>query len=175
MSNFLENYANIIELLRIAGKIEGRKKLQKMVYILKNLGADFKEDFYFHYYGPYSDVLTIELEELKSMNVIKENVKEHDSYFPTYTYEINIDDIGVRGDLEDYKELIGKLNRENSRFLELIATIMYFKKERKYEKEDIIKKIKIVKSEKNYTDEEIKKAFDFLETISDLDKGILST
>ncbi|ERM92703.1 hypothetical protein O163_03615 [Caldanaerobacter subterraneus subsp. yonseiensis KB-1] len=166
MSSFLENYANIVELLRIAGKIEGRKKLQKMVYILKNLGADFKEDFYFHYYGPYSDVLTIELEELKSINVIKEDVKEHDSYFPTYTYELNIDDIGVKGDLENYKEVIYRLNSENSRFLELVATIMYFKEEKKYEKEDIIRKIKIVKSDKNYTDEEIKRAFDFLETIT---------
>lgn len=169
MSSFLENYANIVELLQIAGKIEGRKKLQKMVYILKNLGADFKEDFYFHYYGPYSDVLTIELEELKSINVIKEDVKEHDNYFPTYTYELNelnIDDVGVKGDLENYKEVIDKLNRENSRFLELVATIMYFKKEKKYEKEDIIKKIKIVKSDKYYTDEEIKRAFDFLETIT---------
>ncbi|MBE3591898.1 MAG: hypothetical protein IMW84_03205 [Thermoanaerobacter sp.] len=166
MSSFLENYANIIELLRIAGKIEGRKKLQKMVYILKNLGADFKEDFYFHYYGPYSDVLTIELEELKSINVIKEDVKEHDNYFPTYTYELNIDDIGVKGDLENYKEVIYRLNRENSRFLELVATIMYFKEEKKYVKEDIIRKIKIVKSDKYYTDEEIKRSFDFLETIT---------
>ncbi|KKC30223.1 hypothetical protein CDSM653_00701 [Caldanaerobacter subterraneus subsp. pacificus DSM 12653] len=137
-----------------------------MVYILKNLGADFKEDFYFHYYGPYSDVLTIELEELKSINVIKEDVKEHDSYFPTYTYELSIDDIGVKGDLENYKEVIYRLNSENSRFLELVATIMYFKEEKKYEKEDIIRKIKIVKSDKNYTDEEIKRAFDFLETIT---------
>ncbi|SFE32469.1 MULTISPECIES: YwgA family protein [Thermoanaerobacteraceae] len=166
MSSFLKNYANLIELLRISGKIEGRKKLQKMVYILKNLGADFKEDFYFHYYGPYSDVLTIELEELKSINVIKEDVKEHDSYFPTYTYELSIDDIGVKGDLENYKEVIYRLNSENSRFLELVATIMYFKEEKKYEKEDIIRKIKIVKSDKNYTDEEIKRAFDFLETIT---------
>jgi len=166
MSSFLKNYANLIELLRISGKIEGRKKLQKMVYILKNLGADFKEDFYFHYYGPYSDVLTIELEELKSINVIKEDVKEHDNYFPTYTYELNIDDIGVKGDLENYKEVIYRLNSENSRFLELVATIMYFKEEKKYEKEDIIRKIKIVKSDKNYTDEEIKRAFDFLETIA---------
>lgn len=163
MSSFLENYANIVELLRIAGKIEGRKKLQKMVYILKNLGANFKEDFYFHYYGPYSDVLTIELEELKLINVVKEDVKEYDNYFPTYTYELNIDDVGVKGDLENYKEVIHRLNRENSRFLELVATIMYFKEEKKYEKEDIIRKIKIVKSDKNYTDEEIKRAFDFLE------------
>jgi hypothetical protein len=62
--------------------------------------------------------------------------------------------------------VIDKLNRENFRFLELVATIMYFKKEKKYEKEDIIKKIKIVKSDKYYTDEEIKRAFDFLETIT---------
>lgn len=166
MSNFLENYANIIELLRIAGKIDGRKKLQKMVYILKNLGADFGEDFYFHYYGPYSDVLTMELEELKSMNIIKEDVKGHDSYFPTYTYEMNIDDIDVKGNLEDYRELIRELNRRNSRFLELVATIIYFKKEKDYKEEDIINKVKVVKSDKNYTDEEIKGAFYFIKNIS---------
>ncbi|MDI6602227.1 MAG: hypothetical protein QME46_10715 [Thermoanaerobacteraceae bacterium] len=166
MGDTLEDYVSIIELLNIAGEIEGRKKLQKIVYILKNLGANFVEDFYFHYFGPYSDTLTVELEELKSMNIIEEEKEENGSY-PKYKYRLKPNDNYTyenHGNLEKYRALIEKLNNQKARFLELVATIMYFKQEG-YSRDKIISKVKIVKSDKNYTNEEIESAFEFLRDI----------
>ncbi|SHF52079.1 hypothetical protein SAMN02746089_02079 [Caldanaerobius fijiensis DSM 17918] len=165
MSGILNDYSNIIELLSIAGEIDGRKKLQKIVYILKSLGANFMEDFYFHYYGPYSDTLTVELEELKLMNIIEEK-KDDGGLFPKYTYRLKIKNDVIKDNLKDYSNLINILNEQNARFLELVATIIYFKQEG-YSRNEINNKVKIVKSERKYTDEEIDSAFDFLEKIRD--------
>lgn len=162
MKSILNDYCSIIELLHIAGEIKGRKKLQKMVYILKSLGANFTEDFYFHYYGPYSDTLTIKLEELKSMNIIEE-IKDESGAFPQYTYRLKAEK-DIKDGLERYRDLIGILNSQNARFLELLATVIYFQQEG-YQREEIYEKVKIVKSDKNYTDEEIAFSFDFLKEI----------
>lgn len=158
MENFMDKYVNIIELLRIAGKVKGRKKLQEMVYILKSLGAEFTENFYFHYYGPYSDVLTVELEELKSLKVVNETVvkDENDKYI--CVYELN-NDFGYKGNLSDYKEIIDILNAKDTRFLELVAAVMYFRYEKGYNDNDIIRKVRTTKSDKDYTDKEINDAF----------------
>lgn len=164
MSDTLNEYANIIELLSIAGEIDGRKKIQKIVYILKSLGANFVENFYFHYYGPYSDTLTIELEELKMMNIIEEE-KNDSGLFPKYRYKLK-KEIDIQHNLDKYKDLIEKLNNQKSRFLELVSTIIYFEHEG-YPRDKIVNKIKIVKSDKNYTDEEIDSAFNFLKVIHD--------
>lgn len=165
MKGMLNDYYSIIELLRIAGEIEGRKKMQKIVYILKSLGANFIEDFYFHYYGPYSDTLTVKLEELKSMNIIEE-IKDESGAFPKYTYRLKIEDNDIKNGLEKYRSLIDILNGQNARFLELVATVIYFNQEG-YSREEICEKVKIVKSEKNYTDDEIDSVFDFLKRIHD--------
>jgi len=160
VKGILDDYYSIIELLHIAGEIEGRKKMQKMVYILKSLGANFTEDFYFHYYGPYSDTLTVKLEELKSMNVIQE-IKNESGSFPKYTYKLKSEDGIIKNGLEKYKSLINILNGQNARFLELVATVIYFSQEG-YPREEVCEKIKMVKSDKNYTDDEISSAFDFM-------------
>ncbi|RKL61652.1 hypothetical protein DXT63_15690 [Thermoanaerobacteraceae bacterium SP2] len=165
MKGMLNDYYSIIELLRIAGEIEGRKKMQKIVYILKSLGVNFIEDFYFHYYGPYSDTLTVKLEELKSMNIIEE-IKDESGAFPKYTYRLKIEDNDIKNGLEKYRSLIDILNGQNARFLELVATVIYFNREG-YSREEICEKVKIVKSDKNYTDDEMDSAFDFLKEIYD--------
>lgn len=57
----LEEHAKLLGLIRHAGEIVGRKKLQKMIYILKKLNYPFQEKFQFHFYGPYSEELTLRL------------------------------------------------------------------------------------------------------------------
>jgi hypothetical protein len=46
----------------------------------------------------------------------------------------------------------------------LLATVIYFQQEG-YQREEIYEKVKIVKSDKNYTDDEIAFSFDFLKEI----------
>ena len=54
MLDFKQRKKMILELVNKCGKIEGRTKFQKIVYILQNLGVPFEEKFTYHYFGPYS-------------------------------------------------------------------------------------------------------------------------
>ena len=55
----LKEHARILSAIDAAGHIGGRKKLQKMVFISKKLEYPFQEKFEFHFYGPYSEELTL--------------------------------------------------------------------------------------------------------------------
>lgn len=67
-----KDHANIINAISTAGEISGRKKLQKIVYIAKKLSFPFHEKFQFHFYGPYSEELTLRIEELCDMGYLNE-------------------------------------------------------------------------------------------------------
>ena len=70
-----------------AGEISGRKKLQKIVYIAKKLSFPFKEKYQFHFYGPYSEELTLRIEELCEMGYLNE-VREKRAGYYQYCYSI---------------------------------------------------------------------------------------
>lgn len=81
--------AFILELLSGLGKIEGRTKLQKIVFLGQmelGLPEFFKFDKY--HYGPYSWDLTETIEDLIATGYIKEE-KEHCGDFVTYVYTLS--------------------------------------------------------------------------------------
>jgi len=60
-----------------ANKIEGRTKLQKMIYFLSLLMKKEKElEYTAHYYGPYSPVITNTNSHLKSLKYLSEIQKD---------------------------------------------------------------------------------------------------
>ncbi|HKU32716.1 MAG TPA: hypothetical protein VJR22_02580 [Candidatus Nitrosotalea sp.] len=73
-------------------KIEGRKRLQKQVCILK-YGAKipFNYEFRSYYYGPYSDNLTEAIDTLTSLGFIKERREMLTDYISKYVYELTDD------------------------------------------------------------------------------------
>ena len=60
----LENHAKLMQFFSSTDEIVGRKKLQKMIYILKKCEIPFEERYQFHFYGPYSEELTLRVEEM---------------------------------------------------------------------------------------------------------------
>lgn len=114
--------------------VDGRKKLQKMVYIAKVLGYPLQEDFTLYLYGPYSEELAGELQRMKELDLLDErsldssyiiklteNGKEFLSYFQT-----NIEkDIGTE-ELNKMKILFKELSNYEPWKLEIIATLFYF-------------------------------------------------
>ncbi|KYK32444.1 MAG: hypothetical protein HXS48_14105 [Theionarchaea archaeon] len=116
------------------GHVEGRKKLQKMIYIAKVLGYPLREDYTLYLYGPYSEELAGELQRMKELDLLDE--RKLDS-----SYSIKITKNGK--DLLNYfqtnieKEMgIEKLNKMRTLFkelgyfdpwqLEILATLFYF-------------------------------------------------
>ena len=63
------------------------KKLQKIVYIAKKLDFPFKEKYQFHFYGPYSEELTLRIEELCNMGYLNE-VREKRAGYYQYCYSV---------------------------------------------------------------------------------------
>ena len=82
-----KDHARIIHAISTAGEISGRKKLQKIVYIAKKLSFPFKEKYQFHFYGPYSEELTLRIEELCEMGYLNE-VREKRAGYYQYCYSI---------------------------------------------------------------------------------------
>ncbi|MFJ7744964.1 YwgA family protein [Peribacillus sp. NPDC097295] len=157
-----KDHANIINAISTAGEISGRKKLQKIVYIAKKLSFPFHEKFQFHFYGPYSEELTLRIEELCEMGYLNE-VKEKKAGYYQYCYSITDagkDFLSIQEvDMPALDTCLLDMNEQSARFLELVSTVLYFDT---LEKEEVIEKIFTLKSKQKYTLEEIDEAYAYI-------------
>ena len=124
----LQEHAKIVEFISTAEGVTGRKKLQKMIYILKKIGVPFQEKYEFHIYGPYSEELTARFEELCDMGFILEQ-KEDKSSYVQYRYTVTEEGLEFRNALGkpvlENREHAVRLNGKSARFLELTATLLF--------------------------------------------------
>jgi len=161
----LDNHAKLLYFFSKARQVTGRKKLQKMIYILQQSRVPFEEKYQFHFYGPYSEELTLRVEELCNLHFLKEE-KEEKSNYHQYHYSITADGETFLKQFEvnmpDIKNQINLLQECSARFLELVSTMLYFSY---LSKEEIIDKVHTVKSKLKYTDEEMTEAFRFMDEL----------
>lgn len=161
----LEDHARLVSLFQQAGEIVGRKKLQKIIYILKKMAVPFQEKYQFHFYGPYSEELTLRVEELCNLGFINE-MKETKGGYHQYRYTVL--DEGEKFlshfqiDMPTCDHLVNTLNGQNSKFLELVSTVLYFDH---LSKAEIVAKIQVVKKKQNYSAEDIEQAFGFIHSL----------
>lgn len=164
----LKGHAKIIRLIEVAGEVSGRKKLQKMVYIAKQMQIDFHERFEFHMFGPYSEELMLRVDELCNLGLIDE-LKESRGAIQMYRYTLNENGRDFlrfhEVDFGGGESLISRMNEENSRFLELVSTILYFSN---LSYEEMKQKIFMLKSKQRYTEEEVQKGIAFVEELRGL-------
>ena len=162
MDNLLQEHAKIVQFISLAEEVTGRKKLQKMIYIAKKMDFPFSEKFELHMYGPYSEELTLRVEELCEMGFLNEQRMDKGSYFQ---YQYNVSGEGERfletadkvpGSLSDF---IQKMQAKSSRFLELVSTLLYFDH---FEKKEQIEKVQVVKNKLKFSEDEIDEAFVFI-------------
>lgn len=148
--------------LLVSGEIIGRKKLQKMIYIAKKVAFPFQERFQFHFYGPYSEELTLRVEELCNMGFLDE-VKEKKGGYYQYRYTLtesgreflSLNEV----DMPCLEDCLTDMNEQSARFLELVSTILYFDN---LQKEEVIEKVFTLKKKQNYTIEEIEQAYAYI-------------
>lgn len=160
----IEEHAKIVQFIGAADGITGRKKLQKMIYIAKKLQYPYKEKYEFHFYGPYSEELTLRVEELCNMGFLQEERQDKGSYVQ---YKYQMTDAGehftqmaqVPAATRDLVACINQMKDKSSRFLELVSTLLYFDY---LPKEEQIEKLHVVKGKLNFTNEEIDDAFTFV-------------
>ncbi|WP_285767962.1 YwgA family protein [Peribacillus sp. SI8-4] len=160
-----KDHANIINAISTAGEISGRKKLQKIVYIAKKLSFPFHEKFQFHFYGPYSEELTLRIEELCEMGYLNE-VREKKAGYYQYCYSITDagqDFLSIQEvEMPALEACLLDMNEQNARFLELVSTVLYFDT---LEKAEVTEKIFTLKSKQKYTLEEIDEAYAYIDQL----------
>lgn len=124
----------IAQLVHLLKRVEGRKKFQKLVHILQELGQPFPERFEYSYYGMYSAELRSELETLANESFVEE--EEHlnlASNGRTYTFKTTdklknfLGQLGLAKD-PPWVEMAKRLNQFNPRMLEGISTILFLRR-----------------------------------------------
>jgi uncharacterized protein len=159
--------------IEATGEITGRKKLQKIIYIAKKLSFPFQERFQFHFYGPYSEELTLRIEELSNMGFIEEVREKKGGYFQ---YRYTLTDPGkeflslTEVEMPSLSECLVDMNTQNARFLELVSTVLYFDS---LEREEVKEKIFTLKSKQKYTEEEITEAYSYIEALKEKAKVLV--
>ncbi|MCH1626177.1 YwgA family protein [Fredinandcohnia quinoae] len=161
----LTEHAKIMRAFSAAGEIIGRKKLQKMIYIAKKVDYPFYEKYNFHFYGPYSEELTLRVEELCNLGFLNEVKEKKGGY---YQYRYSLTETGEQFmshyqlDMPPLEECMQNLNEQNARFLELVSTVLYFEG---LEMDEVKEKVFTLKSKQKYTDEEVEEAYQYIEAL----------
>jgi uncharacterized protein YwgA len=161
----LKDHAKIVHALAVAGEVIGRKKLQKMIFIAKKLDFPFYERYNFHFYGPYSEELTLRMEELCNLGFLTE-VKEKKGGYIQYRYRLSAEGEEFLGhyhfDFPALQSCMTDMNEKSSRFLELVSTVLYFEN---LEKQEVKEKVFTLKSKQRYTEEEVEEAYTYIEQL----------
>ncbi|HLR08452.1 MAG TPA: YwgA family protein [Bacillota bacterium] len=161
----LTKHAKLMRFFAEAREVEGRKKLQKMIYILKVSGVPFEEKYQFHFYGPYSEELSLRMEELCNLGFVEEK-KETKSHYTQYRYRITADGETFLQqfpcDMPDFHKPLALLQDKSSRFLELVATMLYF---RDLPRDEVEEKVHLVKPKQKYSDDELAKAWTLIDQL----------
>lgn len=161
----LEEHAKIVQFIKLAGEVTGRKKLQKMVYIAKKMNFPFQEKYQFHIYGPYSEELTLRVEELCNMAFLSEKMEDKGSYVQ-YTYACTEEGRQFLLTMENTNtkldQCIERLNDKSSRFLEMVSTLLYFDH---IERLAQVEKLHVVKGKLKFSEKEVEEAFAFIDEL----------
>jgi uncharacterized protein YwgA len=113
------------------GKLVGRVRLQKIVYLLDQLGLNSPYSYQYYHYGPYSEELSESAEFAKAFNFISEET----AYRATDGVRFNVfttsekPDPSVLGELDTKRveDLVRAMNAASSTVLELAATAHWVK------------------------------------------------
>lgn len=113
--------------------IEGRKRLQKITYLLQAAGYPADANFILHHYGPYSRDISQTSDELVSLKILEEKKRET-QWGTVYHYELT--DHGRElllkanasrlEELERFQTLAEEFKPLSTRQLEIGSTIAFF-------------------------------------------------
>lgn len=126
----MQGMLQLLRLITSLNKVEGRKKLQKIVHILKVCGYDFPQHFGYLHYGPFSSEVAAEIDSLVSGDLVAEQGKgqqyEAYVYTPLETAQKLLVELKQEGQPEWYARA-EQLNQKPVAELEAVSTILYLK------------------------------------------------
>jgi len=113
------------------GEIVGRVRLQKVVYLLDQLGLNTGFSYSYHHYGPYSADLVDAVDGAKAFRLIEEQTRHRRSDgvpFSVYKLAPNceLDELGELGALR-LRSSVDLMSAYSATVLELAATIHWLR------------------------------------------------
>jgi uncharacterized protein YwgA len=139
----------VAQLLRVLGRVDGRKKFHKLVHVMQELGYPFPEKFDYSYYGMYSRELRAEVDSLIKDKLIQEEAKPNRAGEWTYTSESTpkldqfLDALKVERE-PAWASLAKSLNSMHAQTLEGVSTILFLRS-RGLQGEDLEKRFHTLK------------------------------
>lgn len=152
------------------GSVIGRVRLQKIFYLLQQVGLSAPFRFSYYHYGPYSEDLSVALNRARDLDktIEEEEIKSQDGFYSVYALR---DEQGTKSEMvgnltfDKAHELVAMMKSETSTVIELAATIHWLREKEKVP--DWQSELKIRKGSKA-DDVRIKKAVALLNKL-DLD------
>lgn len=128
----LKNTLKLRDLVTLCGgKIIGRKKMQKIVFVVQEYENPFEPPFEYrwNYYGVYSADLSHELGISQFFNILRE-IPVIDHGYQSYAITV-VDEADATPLMEDkkLKALARFLNEKEPRLLEALSSIIFFRKQ----------------------------------------------
>ena len=103
---------DVAQLLRAAGgSLVGKVRMQKVVYLLDQLGMDSDSTFHYHYYGPYSADVTDALE----MAIAFDEVIERQRYRASDGVPYCVFELGDAAEPANDESMLGQLDFDQAR------------------------------------------------------------
>ncbi len=131
----------LLELVLLSSEgVSGRKRLQKIVYLADSIGWNIFRDYRFHHYGPYSEYLLSEVQNLCALRMIEVHQGTYNDR-PLYLHELTekghsllkllLREIQRRNPslIKRTNGLVRELNNFSARELEVMASLYYLKRE----------------------------------------------
>ena len=148
----------VMELLKVAGlvniadHIDGRVRLQKIVYLLEQLGYDLPfDDFLIRQHGPYSRALASSVDTLCEAGILNEAVEKVRGS-EMYVYSVTdaskgwVDDISVaEASGRSISDDITALLERTRSVLEVAATRVYLQREDELSGDELEKELALLK------------------------------
>lgn len=162
----MKNKEFVLELFDRLDQINGKKALQKLVYLARIFDIETSYSYRFHYFGPYSDQLAADLDELIETNAVR---TVRGSYALKLNDELRNSNINNIDYSERMNELIEVFGDKSPSDLELYATAYFIDKNEKfvfknYNEEKIIKEI--IKAKPKFGRMKVKKFYNELKNKS---------
>lgn len=155
------------------GEIIGRIRMQKIVYLLEQLGMKSGFIFSYYHYGPYSEGLSFSVDVAKTLDktVVEEEIPIEGGFYSKYTLGERREPVAMVGELplSRAQGAIRRMKLETSVVIELAATIHWLRYQEKVP--DWRQELKIRKPTKA-DDARIKKALDLLHNLNLLELSL---
>jgi uncharacterized protein YwgA len=123
----------IVDVVALSGgRVVGRTRVQKTIYLLDTLGLNSGAAFYYYNFGPFSDEVADGISDGKFSGSLVERVghrQSDGSPFSVFETQKNSADVPQLGDIDrDHaRRLLERLQSVNSTVLELAATVHWLR------------------------------------------------